>query len=195
MMKLLFNSEGELVNSIYSAIDSLPGYEEAPDGFDPSVGAYKIDGVVHLYTKEQAALKHNIPSIPAIWSNTLMDWVDIRSLQYVKDAKWNDIKRKRTELEGGTFSTGGKTYQINESKISGATVDAMLAKSGNENSWEQPWVLADNSVTTLNANQMISVGRAMKTHISGIWATSQFLRAQIDAATTIPAVEAISWPS
>ena len=62
-----------------------------------------------------------------------------------------------------------------------------LAKS------DDPWI-ADNSVRTLSAAQMVAVGVAAGQHVAAQRATARALREQIQAATTPQELEAIVWP-
>jgi hypothetical protein len=55
------------------------------------------------------------------------------------------------------------------------------------------WTLANDSVVTLNANQMIALGKAVFSHINDLHATARDARQQILAATTVAEVEAIAW--
>lgn len=132
-------------------------------------------------------------------SNGVLQWVDARALADVKVTAWGAIKAERERRLAGTFTHAGNTYDIDPVNIAGASIDAREAVLAGEAlplgiGWSQMWVLPNNTTVTLTANQMISVGRACKTAVSNLWATSQYLRGQIDAATTIPQVEAITWP-
>ena len=152
------------------------------------------NGVVATYTPEQAALRAARPSFSATWSNQTFSWHDTRTLDQCKTTAWSSIKAERSRRMGGTFTHAGNTYDIDPVNLSGATIDAREALIAGELLWSQMWVLSNNTVVTLTATQMIAVGRACKTVVSNLWATSQYLRGLIDAATTPDQVDAVAWP-
>ena len=53
--------------------------------------------------------------------------------------------------------------------------------------------IADNTVRTLSATDMLAVGTAMGVHISTQHALSRIKRNSIDAATTVDEVSLITW--
>lgn len=130
------------------------------------------------------------------WDSGTKAWIDPRTLAQRQAAKWEDIKAHRESLESGNFTWQGSTFQINKQNITGAALDALLAKQAGEN-FQQPWVLADNSRIMLTADQMIAVGRAMKAYVSNLSVTSETLRDQIyaDSTTTQSQLDSITWPS
>lgn len=128
------------------------------------------------------------------WNTESRRWEVQPTLLYYKQKKWTEIKNERTRRETGTITVNNKVFDLNENKLAGAALDALMAKLNNE-SWSQNWVLADNTVVVLTADEMVTVGRLAKAAISDLWNISQELRAQIDSATSIEAVDAIIWPS
>ena len=154
---------------------------------------YYANGTVVAYTPEQRALRASNPRKPSVWSNAAMAWVDARTIAHAKADAWARIKAERERRLAGTFTHAGHTYDIDPVNLSGASIDAREALIAGE-SWSQMWVLANNTTVTLTATEMIAAGRACKTVVSNLWATSQHLRGLIEAATTIAQVEAIAWP-
>lgn len=110
-----------------------------------------------------------------------------------KSRAWAGIKAQREARMNGTFTHAGNTYDIDPVNLSGASIDAREALIAEE-VWSQMWVLADNTVVTLTAAEMIALGRACKTVVSNLWGMSQYLRGLVDAATTVEEVEAVVWP-
>lgn len=104
------------------------------------------------------------------------------------------IKAARDRLGIGTFTTEGRTYNCNREAINTAAVGAMLAKASLDLTWTKTWTLADNTSATLTADQVLAVARACDDYITALWATGRTLRAQIEAAATVAAVDAINWP-
>lgn len=127
------------------------------------------------------------------WSWEKLAWVDARSLAQARAQQWAAIKAERSRREVGQITVAGNTYDLNESKLAGGTLAAFMAKLAGQ-AWLQSWVLADNTVAVLSADQMIEVGQAAKAQVAALWATSQALREKIEAATTVADVSTITWP-
>lgn len=126
----------------------------------------------------------------------IKQWEDPRTLVDHKAAKWAEVKAAREAVEFGAFAWDGSMFdcdQISQQRIQGAAQLATLA-SMTSAPFSIDWTLADNTVRTLNATDMIAVGMALGAHINVQHATSRTLRAQIDAATTLAEVQAVAWP-
>lgn len=116
------------------------------------------------------------------------------TLDAAQARKWSEVKGERAARLAGSFEWAGHLFNVDPINLTGAAVDAMLADAGSE-AYVQAWVLANNSVIELDAQQQIAVGRACKDYIASLWAASQALRAQIYAAASVEAVTAIHWPT
>ena len=116
---------------------------------------------------------------------------DPRTLQDFKEAQWALIKQARTSAEYAGFTWDGSTFDsdaISQNRITGAVTLAQMSPD-----FTIGWVLADNSVRTLNQMDMLQVGGALGQHVAVIFAKAAGLRAQIEAATTREAVESVVW--
>ena len=116
-------------------------------------------------------------------------------LSKAKSKKWIQIKQHRDAAENGGFTWGGSPFDstpISQLRIQGAAQLATLAKINNQ-PFSIDWTLADNSVRTLNAQEMIAVGTAMGQHINACHTRARQLRSLIEAAQTKEEVEAIYW--
>lgn len=193
----IFNpTTGELVGTMLVSDEEVEtntpsGHEALLGEYSPSAG-YILGGSYQPYTEAQATLKAS-RSASEGWDNVGMVKIDFRNLSQAKSEAWNALKTEREIRMKGTFTHAGHTFDIDPVNLSGASIDAREAIIAGE-PWTQMWVLADNSVITLTAAEMIALARAAKTVVSNLWATSQYLRGLIEAATTIPEVEAITWP-
>lgn len=121
-------------------------------------------------------------------------WIDPRSLADLKAEKWVAIKAARNAAEFGGFTWDGSVFDsdlISQSRIQGATQLAGLAPM----TFSLDWTLADNSVRTLNAMQMIAVGEALGAHVATQHSIGRSLRAAIEAATSAAELDAIAWPA
>ena len=182
-------STGEVVKSITGELEGQlePG-QAGVEGSASWMTHVVIGGVLTELNIPRVA-----PSLAHRWDRATVRWIDPRTLPQAKDDAWAHIKAERERRMTGTFTHAGNTYDIDPVNLSGASIDAREALIAGE-SWSQMWVLANNTVTTLTATEMIAVGRACKTVVSNFWGTSQHLRGLIEAATTIAQVEAIAWP-
>ena len=119
-------------------------------------------------------------------------WVD--NLTKARELQWTRIKAARDAAEFGGFTWDGSTFDsdlTSQSRIQGAAQLAGLAPM----TFSIDWTLADNSVRTLNAMQMIAVGEALGTHVATQHTIGRGLRAAIEAATTPTAIDAVVWPA
>lgn len=121
-------------------------------------------------------------------------WVDPRSLADLKAEHWVAIKAARDAAEFGGFTWDGSMFDsdlTSQSRIQGA---AQLAGLDPTN-FSIDWTLADNSVRTLNAQEMTAVGVALGAHVGTQHAIGRSLRSQIEAATSAAELDAIAWPA
>lgn len=121
--------------------------------------------------------------------------LDLRTLDERKAAKWNDVKRARSAFEFGGFTWGGATFDsdmASQSRIQGAAQLALLAAQAGQ-PFQIDWTTQTNDVRTLSGADVIAVGVAMGQHIATAHAIGRSLRDAIEAATTIEALESISW--
>lgn len=180
---------GEIVKTISGQIDGQlgPG-QDAVEGSGSWMTHTVIAGVL-----TELATPRIAPSPAHKWDRATASWFDPRTLEQVKADAWASIKSQRESRMKGTFTHEGNIYDIDPVNLSGASIDAREALIAGE-AWTQMWVLANNSVITLSAIEMIALARTAKSVVSNLWAISQYLRGLVEAATTIEQVEAITWP-
>jgi hypothetical protein len=131
------------------------------------------------------------PTTNALFDFATKQWGDPRTLETVQAAAWGAMKALRSQKEAAGFTWDGSVFdsdQVSQSRIMGAVQLAVMSPG-----FEIPWTLQDNTVRTLSASDMMAVGAALGGHVSAIFARAQELRVEIYAATTIAAVEAITW--
>jgi hypothetical protein len=188
---------GEIVTTFTSDESSVasntPAGATIIDGeFWASAGYIQADAFV-AYTEEQAQAKRNRPGAKFRWSNQSMSWEDLRDLSQVKSEKWEQIKAKRDEVEHGGFTWDGSRFDsdlASQNKIIGAVQLANVIGD----SFTIDWTLSDNSVRTLNRQQMVGVGEALGVHVVTQHTIGRSLRQQIENATTAADVAAVTWP-
>jgi hypothetical protein len=184
---------GEILRSVSCDLYLAQAQLGAGEALTPGRGSWVTHRVVDGVVVELQAPR--VPPSPShVWSSASASWSDPRSLQQAKADKWEQIKDERTRRLTGTFDHGGHTYDIDPVNLTGAALDAQIAIAANETAWEQTWVLHDNTVVTLTAEQMIAAARACKAAVSNLWATSQYLRGLIYADPPPENFEAITWP-
>lgn len=154
-----------------------------------------FDGVsVIPYTPEQLALKSNPPSPFHDWSNQKMTWVDRRSFDELKAAKWAEVKAARDQTEFGPFEWNSYVFDGDESAQRRLNTAYAAAKEAIELNvpYSTFWKLADNSLITLSAHDVVAVYRRLGEHnIRDNHAAAAVKYAQIQAATTKEELDAI----
>jgi len=133
------------------------------------------------------------PGVGYFWNTETATWDDLRSLDFFRARKWDEIKSQRTKAEYAGFTWDGSRFdsdQLSQQRITGAVSLAMLSTE-----FTIDWTLADNTVRTLSQTSMIQAGVALGTHVATQFAIGVALRNQIYAATTTAEVEAIAWPA
>lgn len=114
---------------------------------------------------------------------------------------WEMVKAKREERYSAGVMTPFGLLQTNpESRelITGLLADALAALVTNDASYVRTFTKADDTPVTLNAVQMVAVGRLVVTYIDAVHQYSQALRTQIFAASDMAELLAIDvtagWP-
>ncbi|WP_159915906.1 DUF4376 domain-containing protein [Pantoea sp. 18069] len=128
-------------------------------------------------------------------------WVPATSsddLELAKLRKWAEVKGERDRLESGGFDVPGwgcfDSDSESRNRISGAVMAAKIARDASQ-PYAINWTLADNSTAQLDADGIINVGFTLLAHVDGIHQRSRALFAEIHAAETTEAVDAIQWAS
>ena len=192
---VLADSEtGEIIQSGFCPEANVPA--NAILGYGKGNTHYVLDGQIVAYTPEQVATKAQRPDYACAWSNTLFQWVDVRTLAMKKLAKWEEIKWIRSQKDIAPFTWDGSTFDADtesRSRLLSAANVALLARFENV-SYSTDWILADNTVRTLTAADMAALIRAYEQYVRGLFATSRQLRQAILAATTDAELAAVVWP-
>lgn len=118
-----------------------------------------------------------------------------------RKAQYDAVKafRDRVTDEGCPTPLGVvQTDPESRLKISGAVQMAMLAQAASQ-PFEVAWTMMDNSVVPHDAAQTIELGLAVGKHVNKAFEAATALRARIDAAETLEALEAVNifeapWP-
>lgn len=158
-----------------------PGQLEVVEGRPPNFNSYWMQGAWHELPAK--------PSMSHEWNG--LAWADPRSVQELRLEKRAEIKAAREAAEYGGFVWDGSTFDsdmASQMKIQGQVLAvSVLGPSSRD------WTLADNSVRTLSAADLMAVGGAMAAHIGTVFSHGQALQAQVEAATTAAEIQAIHW--
>lgn len=106
-----------------------------------------------------------------------------RDLADAKLAKWAEIKRERAAaIAGGVHVQGIGTFDSDPD-----------SRNNVRDGEPGEWTLADNSVVTLDAEQLADAQASFRQHLAACHTRGRELRAAIEAAKTIKALEALSF--
>lgn len=119
------------------------------------------------------------------------------TLDVLKAAQWTALKRHRDLLEASGFPYLGKTVDSDSRSVQriNTAVQAAQAAMGAGVPFSIVWTCADNSLLTLDGPGMLGMPVALATYADQLHQTCKTLRAQIEAATTPAAVQAVAWPA
>ena len=125
--------------------------------------------------------------------NDSLQWVV--NLTKAKEAKRGEIKQARTQAEYAGFNWDGSAFDsdvVSQGRITGAVTLALIALQAQQ-PYEVTWTLANRTFRTLSAQELMSVGIALGTHVQTNFNKGQALQVQIDAATTKEELDLITW--
>ena len=189
MRYCIYDTTGRILKFGVAPDEVLPMLEQEGSVLD--IGDAFCDDVVQYVEDGELVAMPPRPGPTFIFDYALKQWVDPRTLDQIKAAKWELIKAARDAAEFGSFVWDGSEFDadaLSQQRIIGA---AQLAEINP--AFEIDWTLADNSVRTLNAAQMKSVGTALGAHVNAQHVKARGLRTQIENATTRAEVEAVTW--
>ena len=181
---------GSIVRNVSTSTTYIEGIYDASKE-DYVEGFYDLNLYYIDTSSRQPALLPSKPSAWHVFDFVTKQWIDPRTLEQVQTMTWGAMKSLRAQKEFAGFTWDGSVFdsdQTSQSRIMGA-----VQLAGMSPAFEVPWTLKDNTVRVLSAGDTVAVGAALGTHIAAIFARAQELRLEIYAATTIPAVEAITW--
>lgn len=194
-----FNEQGQILSIL-----TMPEHMDHPFDdlleIDDSVGtlSHYVDVAaqeVRMFTPDEQARYLNRPVYLAQWNGAVKAWEDLRSLDEMRAAKWSEIKAAREAAEFSSFTCLGYEFDCDRESVTrlmGAIQLAQMALSLGE-SFAIDWTLADNTVVSLSALDLIQAGQALGVHVNTAHAKARILREQIDVAPDAAAVRAISW--
>lgn len=129
------------------------------------------------------------------WDKTTKTWVDARTLDEAKVTAWDAVKVARDVAISVPLVTPYGTFDadtVSRSNIS----DSVLLANNLVALGQTPtitYTLHDNTVITLSAAEMVTVGLLLGQQVQGAFATARTLRDTINSATTNSAADAVVW--
>lgn len=191
MEYLLYDAAGLIVQSVFGPLAEVEacaermglGLLESPGGVRQSSSFVRDGAVIDL------------GPAPSPF-HVIQDgsWVDPRSIDALRAARWEGIKSDRARAEAAPLEFDGHVFDADaasQAKIAGAVQMASLAGG----SFAIDWTLADNTTVTLSAASMVGLGIALGTRSAQVYAIARGLRTQVEAATTREQLDAIVWPA
>lgn len=177
-----------------SAPTLAPGTGAAVVGVGVSDGTHYIaNGTAVAYSPAAREALLAPPGVGFVWRPELGQWTDERDLEQARTDKWRQTKARRDAAEYGDFTWDGSTFNADvesRNRIMGAVQLATLATAAGQ-PYAVVWTLADNTTRLLLAADMMAVGAALGARVGAAHARAAELRAQINAATTRSALDAI----
>lgn len=183
-MKIRFHPDDETGRVLYqsSVDDSDTGGVYGPALI--SGECYITDGTV-IPVPPRPGLTHTFN-----WATK--QWEDQRTLQDLKDSKWETIKSARDYHETGTFTWNGHLVDADKDRITGAATGVLIAQAAGQ-PFADVWTLADNSTIPVSGPDVLSMGVTLMQHVSSCHAHARALRDLINSSTTKEQVEQITW--
>tara|TARA_R100000664_G_scaffold24559_1_gene34374 strand:- start:1152 stop:1733 length:582 start_codon:yes stop_codon:yes gene_type:complete len=108
-----------------------------------------------------------------------------------KESKWREIKQSRDTQEYGGFTYDSNTFDSNE--VAQQRIQNAMLLATQDSSVTMDWTLANNNTVSLNAAQIIELGKALAHHVNTAHKKAQTLRVQVNAASSKSDIDAISW--
>jgi len=137
------------------------------------------------------------PNAVSTFDRISQQWVDQRILADVRITQWTAIKAARDAALQQALITPYGTFDCN-AQAQANIINALLllqnlAALGTPGSVN--FTLADNTTIPLNVAQMVQVGLLLGAQTEAAYDKGVAKRAAINAASTVAAVEAITWES
>jgi len=123
------------------------------------------------------------------------EWEDVRDLDQLKRDKWQEIKKARDAHEFGGFTWGAYLFdsdQLSQQRI-GQAAQAALFSQSTDQAYHQDWTLANNTVVSLSAQDMLDVALAMGTHIGNAHTRARELREMVFATNSAEELNQLTW--
>lgn len=129
------------------------------------------------------------PSSAFVWQSASKSWVDPRPMDRVKMDSWSAVRSRRDAVVAAPISVDGLVFDADGSSAVEIRLRALEAASAPPG-WSVEFTLADNSVATVSALQMIAAASALTARADAVRGAATSARDAIDAASTPADAEA-----
>lgn len=169
---------------------------QARDGLELIEGTYPSDRFFH---DGQGMVEFPPqPSPVHVWDFGQSQWVDPRTLDDLKALRWEEMKVLRQQAIEAPLLTAYGVFDADPLSRQNIVNTAQLVQTAAQSlaPGEQPTVeftLADNTVATLTASQMVEVALTLASQVQGAYARGRQVRVAIAAATTREELDAVQW--
>ena len=140
--------------------------------------------------------KNTAAFVNGAWVRKLRQVDQCEQFAMSKHATSQRINGARDQRELSTFTWDGSTFDADidsQRRLQGAVQLAQIALQAGQ-SYSAPWRLADNTLRTLSAQDLIQVGIALGQHVLNVHLIARQLKSQAAAATTTTELDNIKWP-
>jgi hypothetical protein len=116
-------------------------------------------------------------------------------LEELKALKWREIKDHRTEAEFGPFLYNNMLFDGDADSQRRLLVYISVSKTAlaKGEDLSRDFILADNTVVTLNANDFVGIEEAKAKQVAEAFAKAASLRLRIEQASSVEELQAIIW--
>lgn len=187
------------VDGVFRAVDMAD--------LDPDIHAVQFDtgsGAGHIeYDPQAQERKPNRPiGVTAFrpYQKYITRWKaaggePTRTLAQAKTDAHDQINSRRDTLEASGFTYLGKPFDSDSRSVQRISVACLAAQAAiaAAEPFSIDWTAQDNSVVTLDGEAMIAMPAALASYALELHNHAKDCKAEIDAATTIAAVDAIAW--
>lgn len=179
-MTAIISRRGELLQLIYANKETI--------ALNKPLGCLAVSDPPqsNMYYRGWWASIPKQPSIYHVFDYDLKQWVDPRSLDQIKDQKWSEIKEERETAEYGGFSFLGHIF---DSDITSQSRIITASEIGAD----VEWTLKDNSIVSLDAEQLRGLRIALAQHVSNCHSRSRIARQLIYDSESIEQIESIQF--
>ncbi|HIN56183.1 DUF4376 domain-containing protein [Acinetobacter pittii] len=113
-------------------------------------------------------------------------WVDPRTIEEVKQQKWEQIKQQREQFEFGGFEFENNLFDSDSNSQLRIATAALLGAS-------VEWTLKDNNVVSLSPDQLNNLKNTLALHISSAHERGRIARLKIEASSTVEEIELVTF--
>ena len=180
---VIYKDNGEVVSTVQNATAvSMAGKTFIEAVVDGEPEDYYVNGGELREKGERPSNAHFFNYDTAEWELNLNE---------AKAQAWDNLKLDRDAQEFGAFVWNG--WQFDADADSQARINSASQAAIIDDTFDAIWTLADNTTQALTATQLKEICKALGDHVKAAHDRGRIVRAQVEAATTIQELEAISW--